>query len=63
MTGRKELEGKTAAEMWMGDHPSGPNSIKEDSSLYPLHNLVESYPKNLSGNHLMKNSREQFPSS
>lgn len=57
MTGRKELEGKTAAEMWMGDHPSGLNSIKEDSSLYPLHNLVESYPEKLIG----KSSHEKFP--
>ncbi len=29
LTGRSELKGKTAAEMWMGDHISGPNMIKD----------------------------------
>ena len=41
LTGRSNLKGKTAAEMWMGDHISGPNMIKYGKEIYPLHNLVE----------------------
>ena len=49
LTGRDELKGKTAAEMWMGDHPSGPNWIVDGEKHIPFHSLVREEPEKLIG--------------
>jgi mannose-6-phosphate isomerase len=49
ITGRRELEEKTVAEMWMGDHPSGANKVKIDTSLTPFHDILDSMPAEILG--------------
>lgn len=49
ITGRIELEERTVAELWMGDHQSGPNSIKTDSGLTGFHEILESMPDEIMG--------------
>ena len=61
LTGKAELKGKTAAELWMGDHQSGPNMIKEGNELIPLHNLVKEEGEKLIGEKAYKNFGGKIP--
>ncbi len=61
ITGRKELGGKTAAEMWMGDHASGPNMVKTGNSLIPFHRLLESEPEKILGRNAVSRFGKTLP--
>ena len=61
LTGKAELKGKTAAELWMGDHPSGPNMIKEGDKLIPLHTLVKEEGEKLIGDRAYKKFGGRIP--
>ena len=61
ITGRKELEGKTAAEMWMGDHPSGANFLVDGTEKIPFHDLVKEKPDKILGKNVSKKYRKSLP--
>ena len=61
LTGRKDLKGETAAEMWMGDHHSGPNMVKDGGKLIPLHSLVEDEPEMLIGEKACRKFGKRIP--